>query len=263
MKSKVILISVDGMRPDGFLACGNPFIHDMMRRSYHTLTGQTVLPSVTLPCHMSLFHSVPPQRHGITTNLYLPMARPVDGLFEQLGRKNAVSAMYYGWEPLRDVARPGTLTFAQYIHSYSEESTDTALTNAALSRIEQSKPDFVFLYMVETDEKGGHDNGWMSDEYLRRISVAVDNIRRVLERCADEYTVIVTADHGGHDRTHGTDLPEDTTIPMFYFGRDFEPGKRFEGGSILDIAPTIAALMGADASPEWEGSPVIDSFSVQ
>ena len=82
-KNKVILISVDGMRPDGFLACGNPYIHELMRKAYYTLDGRTVMPSVTLPCHMSLFHSVEPQRHGITTNLYIPMARPIEGLFER------------------------------------------------------------------------------------------------------------------------------------------------------------------------------------
>ena len=69
-ENKVILISVDGMRPDGFLACGNPYIEKMMESAYYTLDGKTVLPSVTLPCHMSLFHSVAPERHGITTNLY-------------------------------------------------------------------------------------------------------------------------------------------------------------------------------------------------
>jgi len=40
-----------------------------------------------------------------------------------------------------------------------------------------------------------------------------------------------------------------------------------DSGAALTLDPgmlgTIAALMGADASPEWEGSPVIDSFSVQ
>ena len=254
--TRVILISVDGMRPDGFLACGNPFIHDMMARSFHTLDGQTVLPSVTLPCHMSLFHSTTPQRHGITSNIYLPMARPISGLFEQLKNAGKVNAMYYGWEPLRDVARPASLKFAEYINAYTEESSDTALTDSALARIQASKPDFVFLYMVETDEKGGHDNGWMTDAYLARIATAVDNIRRVLEACGDEYTVIVTADHGGHDRTHGTELAEDTTIPMFYFGKQFEAGKRFTGGSILDIAPTIAKLMDVPTAVEWEGKPV-------
>lgn len=255
--NKVILISVDGMRPDGFLRCGNPYITEMMKNACYTLDGRTVLPSVTLPCHMSLFHSTTPQRHGITTNLYLPMARPIDGLFEQLKNAGKECAMYYGWEPLRDVARPGSLRYSEYIHSYSEESTDTALTDRALARIRQSSPDFVFLYLVETDEKGGHDNGWMSEAYLRRISLAVDNIRRVLEACGDSYTVIVTADHGGHDRTHGTALAEDMTVPMFYFGKAFPPGKGFSGGSILDIAPTVAKLMGVPCSPEWEGAALV------
>lgn len=257
MENKVILISVDGMRPDGFLACGNPYIEQMMKKAYYTLDGQTVLPSVTLPCHMSLFHSVPPQRHGITTNVYLPMARPVNSLFDQLKNMGKVSAMYYGWESLRDVARPSTLKFAEYINAYTEESSDTSLTDRVLERIRQSKPDFVFLYMVETDEKGGHDNGWMSEPYLKCIHDAMDNVKRVLEEAGDAYTVIVTADHGGHDRAHGTELPEDMTIPMFFIGPDFEPGKKLTGISLLELAPTIAEIMGVPAAREWEGNPIV------
>lgn len=255
--NKVILISVDAMRPDGFLACKNPYIEKIMESAYYTLNGQTVLPTVTLPCHMSLFHSVVPQRHGITTNLYLPMARPIDGLFDQLKNAKKVCAMYYGWEPLRDVARPASLKYSEYIHSYAEESSDTALTDSALARIRKSKPDFVFLYMVETDQKGGHDHGWMSEGYLNRVSIAVDNIKRVLEEFGDEYSVIITADHGGHDRTHGTELPEDATIPIFYIGKQFEAGKRFSNGSILDIAPTIAKIMDISPADEWEGTSVV------
>lgn len=76
-REKVILISVNGMRPDGFLACGDPYAGQMMAKATYTLCGTTVMPSATLPCHMSLFHGVPPQRHGITTKLYLPVARPM------------------------------------------------------------------------------------------------------------------------------------------------------------------------------------------
>ena len=256
-ENKVILISVDGMRPDGFLTCGNPYAQEMMAKSYYTLDGQTVLPSVTLPCHMSLFHSVPPQRHGISVNLYTPMVRPLNGLFEQLHMAGSVNAMYYGWEPLRDISQPKTLTYAEFIHARAEDDADTLLTDSALTRIAKSKPDFVFLYLVDTDEKGGHDNGWMSEEYLRRISVALDNVRRVVDACGEEYTIIVTADHGGHDRTHGTDMPEDMTIPMFYFGKAFPAGQRFSGGSIMDIAPTIAKLMGVYPAPEWEGKSIV------
>ncbi len=255
--NKVILISIDGMRPDGLMQCGNPFVGEMMKRGSYTLEGRTVLPSITLPCHMSLFHSVPPERHNIKDNTYVPMVRPVVSLFEKIDNMGGVSAMYYGWEPLRNVSAPGCLRYAEYINAYTQDNTDGILTKSALQRIEKSKPDFVFLYMVETDEKGGHDHGWMSPEYLMCISNAIDNVKTVLDAVQDEYTVIVTADHGGHERMHGTELPEDMTIPMFFFGRDFEPGKRLSDVSILDITPTIAKLMDIRPEREWEGKPII------
>ena len=250
---KVILVSIDGMRPDGFLNCKNPFCDEMMKLGAYSLNAKSMVPSVTLPCHLSIFHSVPPVRHGITTNTYIPFARPINGLFEQIKFAGGVSAMYYGWEPLRDVSRPSSLRYSGYINAYAEEHTDGILTDMALERIEKSKPDFVFLYMVETDEKGGHDAGWMSETYLDYISHAIDNVRRVYEAVGDEYTIIVTADHGGHDRSHGSELPEDMTIPQFYIGKRFTPGKVLEDISLLDIAPTVADIMSVPCAPEWEG----------
>ena len=257
MNRKVILVSIDGMRPDGLLQCGNPFVEELMKKSAHTLEGSSVNPSVTLPCHMSIFHSVTPQRHGMSTNTYVPMVRPVNSLFEQINNAGGRSAMYYGWEPLRDVSKPGCLKHAEFIWAYSADHTDRLLTEAALTYIKKQKPDFVFLYMVETDEKGGHDNGWMSQPYLQCIHDAIDNVKNVLEEVGDEYTVIVTADHGGHDRIHGTELSEDMTIPMFFVGPDFVPGKKLSGIGLLDIAPTIADIMGIPVPSEWEGKSVV------
>ncbi len=254
---KTILISIDGMRPDGVMACGHPFVGEMQKLGSYTLKAQTVIPSVTLPCHMSMFHSVPPERHGITTNLYTPMVRPLNGLFEQIKNAGGASAMYYGWEPLRDIARPGSLRYAGYLNAYAEDATDGTLTDYAIERIERSRPDFVFLYMVETDEKGGHDHGWMSKEYLDVIHAAIENVRRVWERFHEEYTILVTADHGGHDRGHGSTMPEDMTIPMFFLGEEFQPGCELADVSILDLAPTIAKIMGIPAAPEWEGKALV------
>ena len=256
MENKVILISIDGMRPDGLQNCKNAYLDELTKIASYTFDAKTVFPSVTLPCHMSLFHSVPPERHGTTTNVYMPQVRPIDGLFEQIKKLGGVSAMYYGWEPLRDVSRPSSLRAAEYLNAYSFDNTDAMLTDKALAYIKLVKPDFVFLYMVETDEKGGHDNGWMTDAYLKRIHDAIDNVKKVIEETNGEYTVIVTADHGGHDRAHGSDLPEDMTIPMIFYGKDFTPGACLENVSILDIAPTIAKIMGVPAAPEWEGKPL-------
>lgn len=256
MENKAILISIDGMRPDGFLQCGNPFCEQMMQLGSYTLEAQTVFPSVTLPCHMSMFHSVPPERHGIKGS-YVPFSHPLTGLFEQVKAMGGVGAMYYGWEPLRDIARPGSLKYSAYVQAYTSDATDGILTDLALRRIEKSKPDLVFLYMVETDEKGGHDSGWMTDTYLRYVNAAIGNVKRVYEAVGEEYSIIVTADHGGHARTHGTNMPEDMTIPMFFIGKCFEKGKKLDGISILDIAPTVADALGIPTPQEWEGKSVL------
>ena len=254
MDKKGILISIDGMRADGVQVCGNPYVEELKKIGSYTFNARTVFPSVTLPCHMSLFHSVTPERHGITTNTYVPQVRPINGLFEQINMSGKRSAMYYGWEPLRDISCPKSLVAAEYINAYSFEHTDAMLTDSAINYVKKAKPDFVFLYMVETDEKGGHDNGWMSTEYLGYISTAIDQVERVYREVGNEYTILVTADHGGHDRAHGTDLDEDMTIPMFFIGDEFTPGKEWNDEiSLLELAPTIADVMGIPLSSDWEG----------
>ena len=252
-KEKVILMSIDGMRPDGFLKCGNPFIEEMMKLGSYCLSSRTVFPSVTLPCHMSMFHSVPPERHGILSNTYVPMARPLPGLFEQIRAMGGKSDMYFGWQPLRDVAGPKTLCRDHLICARMEDDTDNKLTELALQRLREGGADFTFLYQVETDEKGGHDNGWMTEAYLGYVKIAIENVKRVYELAGKDHTIIVTADHGGHDRNHGSQMDEDMTIPTFFIGPRFTPGKELEGVSILDLAPTIADVMGVPVPEEWEG----------
>ena len=254
---KVILISIDGMRPDGLQQCNNAYLDTLLKTSSYTFDAKTVVPSITLPCHLSMFHSVPPERHNTLSNTYAVPVRPVNGLFEQIRAAGKTAAMYYGWENLRDIGRPGSLKAAEYINAYTFEHSDALLTDRALNYIEVAKPDFVFLYMVETDEKGGHDAGWMSETYLDYIKCAIDNVKRVIETVGDEYTVIVTADHGGHDRTHGTELPEDMIIPMIFHGPEFEANKELENVTILDIAPTVASVMGVEIPREWEGKSLI------
>ena len=258
MDKKVLLISIDGMRSDGLQKCGNPYVKELEKMCAFTYNGSSMNPSVTFPCHFSMTHSVTPQRHGILTNTYVPQVRPVNGIFERVNSAGGVCAMFYGWEPLRDIVSPGALRFATYFNAYMTESSDTLLTDECEKILTQYKPDFAFLYMVETDEKGGHDNVWMSDEYLRRISIAIDNVKRMIEKFGDEYRIIIMADHGGHDRSHGSTMPEDMIIPFFFYGPEFTVGEVTDRDlSLLDIAPTIATILGVGLEPEWEGKSLI------
>lgn len=253
---KVMLILVDGMRPDALADI--PAAQSLARRAASTLFASTVFPSVTLPCHMSLFHSVDPQRHGTTTNTHTPQVRPIDGLFDVLKASKKTCGMFYNWEELRDVSRPGALKHSVYVSGaqYGYETANALVESAALESLRGDRLDFMFVYLGWSDE-AGHDCGWMSEEYLRAVRASWDAIDRLIAAAGDEYTVLVTADHGGHDRTHGTTMPEDMTIPLFLLGPAFAPSSAVSEASIKDIAPTICRLLGVEPSGDWDGKALV------
>lgn len=249
---KAILILSDGMRPDAVE--NHPVIRRLRERGACCMAARTVMPSVTLPCHMSLFHSVEPSRHGVTTNTYSPQVRPISGLFEQLSAAKKNCAMFFDWEQLRDLGRPGSLSLSSFTSGsvYGYENTCRVNTDLAKAAMRDGKTDFIFLYLGWPDE-AGHHGGWLQEEYMTALDQCCGMVGELLDTMDDDWALFYTADHGGHDRTHGTELKEDMTIPIFCVGKPFAPGKEIDGLSILDIAPTIADLMGADIPDEWEG----------
>ena len=49
MENKVLLILIDGLRPDALAQCQHPFLYSFMKdSSAHTFHGQSVMPSITL-----------------------------------------------------------------------------------------------------------------------------------------------------------------------------------------------------------------------
>ena len=253
---KVLMILVDGMRPDSITDL--PIAQEMIRTGAATMSAATVMPSVTLPCHMSLFHSVDPSRHGTTTNTFAPQVRPIAGLCEVLKKNEKTCAFFYDWEELRDITRPGSLEYTRFQSgaNIGFAEADRILTNDAIAYLTTQKPDFAFLYLGNPDEKG-HRFGWMSEQYINAVKNAWAEIERVLQVLPGEYTVIILADHGGHDRIHGTSAPEDMTIPVMIRGKDFPAGSELKNVSILDLAPTVVRLLDVAPDREWEGKSLL------
>ena len=256
MSEKIILILVDGMRPDAMMTCGNAFSEKLLSMSTYCLDARTVSPSVTLPCHVSLFYGVDPQRHGILTNTYTPQVRPVEGLVERLDKYDKKCAFYYTWEELRDLASPGHLYSSVCLNVYKNKNTDKKITDAAIEYINAEVPDFLFLYLGETDDVG-HNCGWMSDEYMSTVNGAMNCVEKVQNSISDEYNIILLADHGCHKRFHGSEDDEDMLIPIVMCGRAFEKGRELPEASILDVPVTVAELMDVEAVSQWEGKSLI------
>lgn len=253
---KVQLILVDGMRPDALAQCKNPYVQKLLDSSLFTLKARTVMPSVTLPCHMSLFHSVDPDRHGITTNTFMPQVRPINGICEQLkGSKKC--GIFYNWEQLRDLALPGSLAASAFFagKSYGYEETNEMVTAASIKAMQDLGLDFTFTYLGWTDE-AGHAEGWLGEEYMRSLDASFACIERLISAAPDDCVTIILADHGGHARTHGTALDEDMTIPVIIHGAG-QTGEIAGEVSIKDIAPTVVTLLGCPCAPEWEGKSIL------
>jgi arylsulfatase A-like enzyme len=257
----VVLISIDGVRPDAITPERCPNLTALAGRGASTMTARSVMPSITLPCHMSIFHSVPPSRHGITANLYLPMARPLPGLVEVARAAGLRSAFVHSWEPLRDLARPETLAYSYYREPPHTAQYDDPVAQEAQRLLGAEHFDFVFVYFGSVDG-AGHLYGWMSPEYLGQLARVDGLLGAVVAALPVGASLIVHADHGGHERTHGSDSPEDMTIPWLACGPSIREGHTIAAPvSLLDTAPTIARLLGIEPAPEWEGRAVGEIFA--
>ncbi|KIQ53842.1 hypothetical protein SY28_11760 [Meiothermus taiwanensis] len=246
-------VTIDGLRPDALEAAPAPTLQTLMREGAFTLNARSVYPSLTLPCHMSLFHSLPPERHNVLTNTYVPMARPVPGLFEVLRQARKRSGMFYSWEPLRDLARPLSLSVAKLIaYEHNPEVSDRRVVEAALPYLRSGELDFTFLYLGSVDEVG-HLEGWMSPAYLRQVAHVDALLGQVLAGLPPETVLLVMSDHGGHQRMHGTERPEDMTVPFIAWGPGVAQAHLTAPVSLLELAPTVAALLEVAPEPAWEG----------
>jgi arylsulfatase A-like enzyme len=113
----------------------------------------------------------------------------------------------------------------------------------------------------------GHEYGWLSWEQLSVLRRADESIGRILNELntrnlRNETLVIITADHGGHETTHGTSMPEDMTIPWVANGPGIKPGPLATTVHTMDTAATAAFALGLQAPSEWDGVPVYEAFGL-
>ncbi len=113
----------------------------------------------------------------------------------------------------------------------------------------------------------GHEYGWMSRKQLEAYANDDQSFGYILESLKshgmyDGTLIIVTSDHGGHDTTHGFDIPEDMTIPWVVNGPGVLPMQLTSQVHTMDTAATTAFALGLSIPPEWDGVPVYEAFGM-
>lgn len=260
--SRVLILTIDGLRPDAILAAPMPNLLKLMESSAHTLNAQTVFPSSTLPAHASMLTGTCPSKHGVYWNDYLPALGYALGtdLFDLTHAYGLQTVMHVGKEKLRQLTEPSSLDVFTYVND-----RDLVVTQRLLDDFPQ---DFGLLFVHFPLVDGmGHVYGWMSWQQLSVAFRADEALGLILAELdarglRDETLVIVTSDHGGHDTTHGSSLPSDMTIPWIASGPGIQPKVLTTQVHTMDTAATAAFVLGLPLPPEWDGAPVYEAFGL-
>jgi Type I phosphodiesterase / nucleotide pyrophosphatase len=289
---RVFLVIVDGLRSDKSYEL--PFL-DELRRQGLDLEAQSHYPSWSRPNYVSILTGVPPIASGVRTNYhYTPVL--LDSLMDRAraaGLKVATVTDHAILPSLflrpvgettggRVAIAPDEELDIDVMQEDPESKTARRAPDAAYrtpfhdaryvpwpggfveagTQIVEGNYDFVVL-LVSPVDIAGHAHGADSEEYLEATRVADRALQRVLSRVdLTQDTIIVLADHGHTNAGgHGGTEPEVLTVPLILAGAGISKQTIFDA-RLIDIAPTVAALLGFPAPGHGLGKTLVDVLTL-
>ncbi|MBD3353365.1 MAG: sulfatase-like hydrolase/transferase [Candidatus Lokiarchaeota archaeon] len=260
-KKKVLVIGLDGCRPDALLAADTPNIDRIASNGIYSWNARTEFRTISGSAWTSLLTGVHMEKHNVFGNNF----RPRDIKYKTL--------YYYlkeWWSELRIVAyshwRPIiTKIFEKGIMSKKGSGSDKKVTKKLIKSIKNDNGDLYFIQLDEIDGAGHkYSYGPDSKRYIEciegRDAMVGDIINAVKQRKKEDWLIIVVSDHGGTGHGHGKPTLDELKI-VFIISNDalVEKGEistdenNDEYVEIVDIVPTIAYFMGYNIRDEWDG----------
>ena len=259
----VVVLSIDGCRPDLILTSNTPNIHALAAEGMFTWWAQTIVPSITLPSHSSMLTGCQMAKHGMTWNdKFRPEAGYVktSTCFEIAKAAGFGTAMFVGKEKLKHIAKPGTVDQFQVV-----EGGALPISTAAGDYFKANKPGILFVHYPDGDSVG-HARGWGSAPQhaaIENCDKGVGILRQAIAASgvSDKTIFIITADHGGHLLTHGSTAACDMTIPWVCWGPKIIKVGEIQGPVFTcDTCATICYALGLPEDAQWDGKAVKEVF---
>lgn len=267
---RVVLVVLDGLRPDAVDAFDLAHVADLAARGAATFSARTVTPSVTAAAMASLFTGLAPARHGVVSDRFHvprqrgridPLPRVLAGAgFQSSAFIESLPCLYAGLA--RQIARHVGIDRA-----VCSGETAQAIVASARPTLAQQRRGLIVLHWPDAD-RAGHEHGWMSRAYeagARAMDQALGELVSELALDNDGGTLMIAlADHGGggaivndHDSTH----PADQTIPIILAGAGVEAGPLTRPVSLLDVPPTVLWALGVACPATYEGRALVEGFT--
>ncbi|MBW2464271.1 MAG: alkaline phosphatase family protein [Deltaproteobacteria bacterium] len=258
---RVVVVSVDGLRPDAISSRTRTLRH-LRTHGATAVRADTIESSSTLPSHASMVSGVDVDQHGMDFNGWRPgrgriRAPSIFSIARQSGLSTSLVVAKRKLEHLvhegdAELFRTGGM-FCQRVNSI------------ALPHLGEAGDGVHFVHYSDVDA-AGHRFGWMSREYLRAVRRVDRCLGRLIEALhargdLERTLVVITADHGGHGRSHGSARGVDRRIPWIAFGGPAEHGARIDHVDTQDTAATVLEALGLPRPPSMDGRPVLAALS--
>jgi predicted AlkP superfamily pyrophosphatase or phosphodiesterase len=266
----VIVISVDGLRPDAIARYEAKTIQRLMAEGRYSLTAQTIANSNTLPSHTSMLTGVDAEDHGITWNSdktgqfgYVKVPT-VFGLAHEAGY---TTAAFFSKPKFHHIGAPNTIDHMRAPSGGKIPWNSGKTIDLVRDYLAHNTPNLMFVHIADADF-AGHNFGWMGWMYGMAVRQADAAVAQVLE-LADArfgrgaYTVVLTSDHGGHGKRHGSTDPLDTTIPWIVWGAGVQRGEALTGVRTMDTAATTLWMLGLNAPAGFDGRVIAAPFGTR
>lgn len=240
IEPSVLVITIDGLRPDALARVQPPNLLALAGRGAHTMAARTVVPPNTLPAHASIVSGVDPDTHGITWGDYQPARGTitVPTIFTIAHAAGMRTALVCGKNVFRQLDAPGSIDFFADL-----PGGDHAVATEAIARLGE-RYRLMLVHFADVDLVG-HVSGWMSDAQLRQVGDTDAAVGRLLAAVPAGTVVILTADHGGMGLNHVTEQPEDMTVPWMIAGPGVVPGRVLAVPvNVRDTAATALVILG-------------------
>lgn len=255
LTGRVVFVLVDALRVDTALKPEMmPFLAEL-RAQGAWATMHSRPPSYSAPSYSVLFTGAwPDLSDGPAMNLaYAEIPTwTQDNLFsaaQRAGLKTAVSG-YYWFEKLI----PQKALSAGFYTPGEDAAADQAVMAAALPWLAEGGYQLVLIHLDQVDYAGHYEGGprdprWDAaarrvDDHLREIAAGLD---------FSQDTLLVASDHGQIDAGgHGGHEAVVLVQPFVLAGAGVTPG-RYPDVQQVDVAPTLAALLGAGIPASAQG----------
>ena len=261
---RVFIVSFDGGKPSVIADSEMPVLKKMVTEGAHTWEARTVVPSITLLSHASMISGVGPAKHKITWNEWQPEKGliPVPTIFSLAHPHGFTTAMFAGKPKFKHLNLPGSIDEFVLLLPKADAKNVAA---AFAARLPQLNADLCLIHFADPDS-AGHKYGWGSPEQKQAFAASDAALKVIMDALksagiADSSVVILSADHGGHDKTHGSDSLDDVIIPWIVWGKGVKKGFQITTPvSTCDTAATALWLLGLPIPAEFDGKPVTEAF---